>query len=301
MAELVHAELVRPIVPERYDQYLVEAAPSFLEFVDADPLIAERARAGLGSVAAPRGGAPAGTVMKIHGGKLGHDVENGLTDRGLARRASDGPWLEVEARTASAYMAFLAKGLGSLDDVEMDPITDRLANLAAFADSEPADDPVALANALTIRVLEGVLPGPAESVSVAELANFKEEHGDLLARFRARLESHLLGIAEVTDEQLRERRLLILTEELQAELEEVEARMQSRNWPRLVFGTFCGVLGAAIPVGAALATGAIPVAAAGAPGLVSAVYSAMDSMRSGDEFRRSPMAYAALAREHLAA
>ena len=300
MAELVRAELVRPIVPERYDRYLVEAAPPFLEFVETDPLITARARGELGSAPATRGGAAAGTVMKIHGGKLGHDVESALIDRGLARPGTDGSWIEVEARTGSAYMAFLAAGLGSLEEVEMDPITDGVRNLAPFADTESADDPIALSNALAMRVLEGVLPGPAESVPVAELVAFKEAHGALLAGFRSRLESHLLDIAAISDEPLRERKLLILTEELQAELDEVEVRMNDRRWPRIVFGTLCGVLGAAIPVGAALATGAIPAAAAGAPGLASAVYAARQAMRGGEDFENAPLAYAALARKRLA-
>jgi hypothetical protein len=71
MADLVRAELVRPIVPERYDRHLHRAVRPFLEFVDFEPLITERARRGLGSAQARRGGAAAGTVMKIHGGKLG--------------------------------------------------------------------------------------------------------------------------------------------------------------------------------------------------------------------------------------
>lgn len=301
MAELVRAELVRPIVPERYDRHLHRAARPFLEFVDSDPLITERARRGLGSAQARRGGVAAGTVMKIHGGKLGHDVESALLRRGLARPGTDRSWIEVEARTGSAYMAFLAAGLGSLEEVEMDPITDGVGNLAPFADTDSADDPIALSNALAMRVLEGVLPGPAESVPVAELVAFKEAHGPLLAGFRKRLESHLLDIATVSDPRLRERKLVVLTEELQAELEEVEARMNARSWPRLVFGTLCGVLGAAIPVGAALATGAIPAAAAGAPGLASAVYSARQAMRRGEDLENAPLAYAALARERLAA
>jgi Family of unknown function (DUF6236) len=300
MAELVRAELVRPIVPEQYDRHLHRAVRPFLEFVDSDPLIKERARRGLGSAQAQRGGSAAGTVMKIHGGKLGHDVESALLQRGLARPGTDRSWIEVEARTGSAYMAFLAAGLGSLEEVEMDPITDAVGNLAPFADADSADDPIALSNALAMRVLEGVLPGPGESVPVAELVAFKEAHGPLLAGFRKRLESHLLDIAAVSDPRLRERKLVVLAEELQAELEEVEARMNARSWPRLVFGTLCGVLGAAIPVGAALATGAIPAAAAGAPGLASAVYSARQAMRRGEDLKNAPLAYAALARERLA-
>ena len=48
------------------------------------------------------------------------------------------------------------------------------------------------------------------------------------------------------------------------------------------------------------ATGAIPAAAAGAPGLASAVYAARQAMRRGEDFENAPLAYAALARKRLA-
>jgi hypothetical protein len=56
MSELVRAELVRPIVPERYDRHLHRAVRPFLEFIDSDPLITDRARRRLGSAPAPRSG-----------------------------------------------------------------------------------------------------------------------------------------------------------------------------------------------------------------------------------------------------
>jgi hypothetical protein len=40
---------------------------------------------------------------------------------------------------------------------------------------------------------------------------------------------------------------------------------------------------------------------AGAPGLASAVYSARQAMRRGGDFENTRLAYAALARKHLAA
>lgn len=266
--------------------------------------IAARAEAGFGSNAATRGGSEPGTVINIHRGKFGHDVGQGLLDRGLARAAGDRgqreDWLEVESRTASAFMAHLAATLGSLEDVEMDPITDTLASLSPFAtESAQALDPLTLVAELRMGVLEAVLPGPAEDIPVADLVAFKERYADPLARFRRHIEAQLLDLALVPDAAAREAKLGFLKAELADELEEIQTRMRSR-WPRLVFGTLCNVLGAAIPVGTAMATGALPVAGAALPGLIGAVYSARSEMRGSGETRRHPLAYAALARERLA-
>lgn len=303
MRDLVEADLVRPIVPEAFDKRLGGAIAPFLDYVDSDPEIAARAKAGFGSRQATRGGSEPGTTIHIHRGKFGIILAGRLRERGLARAAGDGrrrrDWLEVESRTARAYMAYLAATLGSLEDVEMDPITDTLPSLTPFASAEAAD-PLALAAELRMGVLEAVLPGPEDDMSVTALVDFKERHGDLLARFRRHIELHLLDLAVIPDAQVREAKRRLLTDELTDELAEVQARMRPQ-WPRLVFGTLCNVLGAAIPVGAALATGALPVAGAALPGLMNAVYSAQAAVRSSGETQRHPLAYAALARERLAA
>jgi hypothetical protein len=301
MRDLVGAGLVRPIVPENFDRWLWRAIEPFLEFVDSDPEIVRRAALGFGSEAASRGGSEPGTSMQIHRGKLGLVLGDQLQDRGLARPAGNGrrrgDWLEVESRTATAYMAYLSATLGAIEDVEMDPITDTLGSLTAFSRAEPAS-PMQLAAELRMGVLESVLPGPADSISVSTLVRFKERHGELLGRFRRHIESSLLELAVIPDADVREAKRSILTADLQDQLAEIQGQMRPK-WTKLVFGTLCSVLGAAIPVGTAAATGAFPVAAAGLPGLMNAVYSAQTAVRSSGKARKDPLAYAALAQEHL--
>ena len=300
MRDLVHARLVEPIVPGEFDIELGGAMAPFFSFVDSDPEISARAKAGFGSTTASRGATESGTVMHIHHDKFGFRVEEGLRQRGLARTAGGGgEWLEVESRTAAAFMAFLAAALGRFEQVAMDPITDSLASLSPFAPA-PVADPLALAAELRMGVLEAVLPGPTDEITVHDLVAFKERHGDLLGRFRRHIETQLLDLAVIPNKQLREARLALVRDELADQLDEVQSRMRPR-WPRLVFGTLCSLVGAAIPFGAAVATGALPVAGAALPGLVGAVYSAQEAIRSPTETRRHPLAYAALARERLAA
>jgi hypothetical protein len=303
MGDLLRAGLVRPIVPEDYAYPLESAMEPFLAFVDADPEIARRARAGFGSGTASRGAAEPGTLVEIHRGKFGRGVVTGLVDRQLARPPDAGDerteWLEVESRTAAAFMAHLAAALGSLPRVDMDPITDGLAPLVPFASAAgAAEDPLALAAELRMGVLESVLPGPAEGVPVPDLIRFKERHGELLRGFRRRIEGELIDLALVPDAGARDAKLRLVKEDLEEQVAEIGERMRP-NWPALVFGTLCGLVGSSISAGAALASGAAPAAAAGAASLAGAVYSAYSVTRTTKDFGRDPLAYAALARERL--
>jgi hypothetical protein len=69
------------------------------------------------------------------------------------------------------------------------------------------------------------------------------------------------------------------------------------RWPRIIFGTLCGVVAAAVPVAGAVAGGAALAAAGAAPGLASAVYAAFGD--SKEDWRGSSVAYAALAQNRF--
>jgi hypothetical protein len=296
---LADAELVRPVAPERFSWDLRPAMESFLRFVDQDEEI-QRRRDRLGTDPARRGEAPAGTVVQVHEDKFGMMLAGELGQRGLIRRSGGHEWFEVESRTASFFMAHLATALGGLPDVGMRPISDHARQLAVFADASPESVELRqLIESLRLPVLEGVLPAPERPVDVRELATFKDEHGALLRRFRTRIEGELVDVALIPDEEARTVKLRRLQDELADEIDEVTARMRERAWPRLVFGTLCGVVAAAIPVVGAVASGAALGAAAALPAFVSAVYAAQAGTRPRAVLEREPLAYAALARERL--
>src|SRR5439155_818164 len=107
-----------------------------------------------------------------------------------------GPWMYVESRTASAYMAYLAGVLSRIPGVDMDPITDAVSHLEGFAlDSEHEGAAPRLQSA-RMAVLDAILPAPAEHVEVADLAEFKADNRDLLPRFRREVEQAILQVAE---------------------------------------------------------------------------------------------------------
>lgn len=148
-------------------------------------------------------------------------------------------------------------------------------------------------------MLESILPAPAGGIPVLELADFKDRHSDLLPRFRRRIESFLIDVALIPDSDLRDYKVRLFRDELIEERNEIQARMHERKWPRILFGTVCGLVAAAIPGGEAIATGDFTSALKALPGLVTAIYSAFSGATNQNEILRSPLAYAALAQERL--
>ena len=91
----------------------------------------------------------------------------------------------------------------------------------------------------------------------------------------------------------------MLQEELREQIEQIESKMREKRWPRLVFGTFCGLLAAAYPGAQAIQTGEISSALGALPGLINAVYHAFSGTPNQREILNSPLAYAALSKKQL--
>ncbi len=297
MQDLLAADLVAPVVPEHHDGPLYRPMECFLQFLDEERSQDGTTEKPLGLHSASRGAADAGTVFQIHRGKLGDLVAEGLLERGLARRVEGADWYEVESRTAAHFMAFLAATLGAR--VAMDPITDSAAHLAAFSAGPGASDtPAALLQEMRASVLEEMLPAPAERVRVSDLAEFRERHGDLLSKFRREIENRLVDLALVQEDWARSKKLDLYKEELKEATLEIQARMHERKWRNVVFGTVCGLIAAAIPGARAAITGDLTGVGLQVPAFIAAVYRGIAELRPTRDLN-SPLAYAALAQEHL--
>ncbi|MEK6274349.1 MAG: DUF6236 family protein [Actinomycetota bacterium] len=283
--ELVHAGLVRPVHPGEYINDIGGFQDRFFALIDGEEAIQRRR----GSVLDQE------DVKQIHVDKMGDMICEGLASRGLGRPAENGEreyWWDLESRTADVFMAYLAAELGALEELNMDPVTDE-ANLFV---PEP-DTPISRAEQLRLGVLEAVLPAPQEVVPISELAAFKEKHGGRLAAFRTRIEEELLQIALIEDEETRLRQKSLTEARLRSEVEEISAEMTERRWPKVIFGTVCGLVGVGTAAGAAVVTGGAGIALA-APGLIGAAYAAVEGFPAR-KVPSSPLAYAALARTNL--
>lgn len=290
MAKLVESGLVKHINPPLYIRLIPQFDQAFLQFIDANPTIAARRGVPLDQQ----------QTFRIHIEKLG-SIAAGLCERGLAKPYKEYSWYEVEDFTARQFMAYLAAALGRVEELGYVPATDDAQSLAVLS-SEPEGRMamLALRERLRVSILQGVLPAPTGGVHVAELSKFKSRYGDQLGRFRRHVESLILGIAESRDPEIGRERVHLAQQELRDQVEELQARMRERNWPRISKGTLCSLVAGTVASTAAIATGNVPGAAAGLIGIAGVVYNAFTGSPQQQEIMRSPLAYAALAQERLA-
>ena len=287
MQELVQAQLVKQIFPDRYVHDIPNFTPAFLHFVDSNPTIQN---------AAQQIGQKLKTT-RIHIAKFGHELASELCRRNLAKR-SQGSWYDVEVQTADLFMAYLASVLGNHQENNMTPISDRLESLCAFSlkqDLSPSHP--SLIDELRGLLLENLFPAPSAQVPVNQLATFKESNYELLSHLRRKVEAAVLDISLINDAPTRQRRLSFLKDDFRQQIVELHSKMNERNWPRITFGSICGIAAGAIPGIDAVLTSDVTSALKAVPGLASAIYCAFSGSPRQKDILSSPLAYVALAQK----
>lgn len=270
---LIQEGLVRQIIPSWYLSYIPNFDSAFLEYLKG--LGPKRLAARRAEFADDRG-------FLVHAEKLDL-LSYELADAGLARSGQE-PWVEVERETARDFMAYLAATLGRVPDLGYAPITDEERQLSDFVVASSPSSAVGRLESLRLGVLDDLFPAPTGPVSVNQLARFKEQHGDELARFRRRVEQELVLAADMSDGTLRRQRLELFVAEAREEITGIRTHMAEAGWLGLVFGKLTAIL-AAVP-------GASPIF-----GLANAVYSAVAGGAQPDP--RSPFLYACQAQRIL--
>ena len=179
----------------------------------------------------------------------------------------------------------------------MDPITDSPAAIDAFKPL-PEHDRLLDTKRHSIRfeLLRDILPAPAGGIEPARLAEFKEDHKELLTNFRRRIEAEAIHCAGQSDDRDRADLMNAARDGLKQELAEIEERMKERKWT--VVWSAVGVVAAALTVADLAFTGGTLATAASTLGLVAAVDQAFRGQRRSAIFDR-PLAFAAFARREL--
>lgn len=283
MGELIHEELVKPVQPGNYIHEIPNFDEAFFKLIDQNSIIQKRRFVALEKR----------ETFRIHIEKFSPLIFD-LCDIGLARDVGNS-WYEVESLTADLYMAYLASVLGKSKELQMEPITDRANSLSVYSKSpDNISSPTDILSNLRMGVLESILPTPAEGIPVVELVKFKNNHFDLLSKFRRHVESSLIDIALISDKNLRGEKVHLFKDELKDERDQIQALMHERRWPKPIFGT----LATAMPIIGTLATGITPLALLGLPPLVLAIHSAYGEIKGKKQKTlSSPLAYVAMAQE----
>lgn len=289
MKDLLDVELVKGVIPVHYIEGDPDFERAFLDLLDRSEFIQENRAVPLSQR----------STVHIHLEKLG-GLPGELVGRRLALGEKTPRWFTVDKLTADLFMAYLASVLCGYPDVDMDPITDQVESLSPFtATPHRVASRREVIDELRIAVLGSILPAPVDSVPAAELKAFKERHGQRLSRFRRHIESFLIDVSRDDDLELRAERIRRFQDGAQEDIYEIRSRMNERRWPRIVLGTCCGLVGAAIPGVQAALAGDPAAAVTGLPGLISAVYAALAGRGRRDDLLLGPLAYAALAEESL--
>jgi hypothetical protein len=267
---LLQAELVKPIIPGMYLYQVPRFDEAFAEYLANLGPELERRRQSFRD----------GNTTQIHVEKVGA-LEQVIKHYGLGRGGNDpdySSWYAVERETAADFMAYLAASLGRLEQLGYVPVTDRRRYYepmlrASERPIEHGDD----LTTLRLEVLEDILPAPKQPLTVDQIWDFKNRHGQELAAFRRDVEREIVSAAAIPNPELRRRRLELFRQEVDEQVRYVEARLKDSGFGDLVFGKFCSVM-AAIP-GVTFVFG-----------LASAVYNAFQ--QSPQASQPSPLVYA---------
>lgn len=287
---LLKEELLEPVLPTMAFWYTDAGNhfDAFLNLVDNDPLVKL---------------AKAPTAQRqwvhVHLNKIGSKFAKALVERKLAKDPSDDPasmWIDVERRTANLLMAYLAVLVCQDQSVGMDPITDSPAAIDAFKPLPDHDRLGTERQSIRFELLRDILPAPAGGIEPARLAEFKEDHKELLTTFRRRVEAEAIQCAGQPDDRDRAALMNVARNGLKQELTEIEERMKERRWT--VVWSAVGVVAAALTVADLAFTGGTLATAASSLGLVAAVDQAFRGQRRSAIFDR-PLAFAAFARREL--
>lgn len=284
MLELVQSGLVIPINPMQVLDNPWEVTKPFLEHIEKNKNHLKKApkRFSLaGARAFIHEGKFTPPLARIHQDKFHHEIFYSLTEMGLATPAQDG-WYAVEKKTADLMMKFLATVVGSKND--MLPTTDEIVPI--FYKRKVAEE-----QEKRQTILKRLIPMP-EQMDLNRLQAFKDKHIDLLDAFKIRVETlvldpNLLQGTELFDLKVRE---------LEQRKDELAAKMNESQLGNIIFGSVCGLIGAAmtLPVG-----GTWGALAGAFPGFANAVHSALKIESPEKVFDQTGLKYLALADKRL--
>lgn len=279
MRELIDANLVEPLNP-----YTVLGDPRnsikhFINFIDG-----ERGDHNMRVKVFKKFGG-----VKLNTGKFADEVFQKLTEMELAARVNS-EWYRVEAFTANQLMTYLASLMAG--KLHYRPITDTLnTHVYGVKHLQETFKKLEMQENKRRIILEKIIPGPAD-YNIGRIKKFKTDNKELLDAFRTKIELLVLDPNMVEGSALFNLNL----SELEIQRKELSNRMFKSSWPRIGFGSACGITGGIIY--AALAKDPNGFLAAGLS-LLGQVYDAISYESPKEIIDQSGMKYIALANKRL--
>lgn len=278
MRDLVSAQLVEQIIPNKFRNDLPNFKKGFYEIIFSPPFFINPRRKAFQK----------GNIFKIHIEKFDNGLMDFLKEIGLARE-DQYPWWQVETITAKLLMTYLATALSIADNRQ--PLTDiiesnRYLNLRK---NKMIDNRMVLRN----RLLNDILPLPAK-IQVRDLETIKNKYSEELSRFRNKIEKTILDINQFTHQENFEDKYKLELEELKDSKKFIVEKLSAPKFGKIVFGTLCSLSA----TGIAIAQTPKEQLSWTIPSVLSAAYQAFESNKQ-ENFRKEPMSYLALIEKQL--
>lgn len=231
---LIKALLIKQVIPGSYIWKIPSFKKSFINYLES---------LGKDKLKNRRKSFKHGSHSRIHIEKM-NELELAFNDMDLAKREKrHSPWWNVENETAREFMAYLAATLGKLEDLQYAPITDEIIHLEHFLYASSSDtSSEEIVSSLRLQILEDIFPAPDTPLQASEISEFKGKHGDKLSRFRRRVERDIIDIADISDSELRKKRLELFKEESKEAIEEIKKEMSKFGFKQLKLGKLGSII-----------------------------------------------------------
>ena len=195
----------------------------------------------------------------IHIEKMG-EVRSLLEDKGLCRlsRKKGGyPWFDVEIKSASLFMGYIAMKLGQMRDIQAIPLTDEDEHFKYFLSMDVTTPRKKRTPSIREQILDEILPAPEDidlndnysrERFVGELRIFKEENKEYLIKFRKKVEDDTFRVASIDNPVDREELLIKIVKDLKEDRDYIADKMRSNGW-KVTMGKFIALIEFIDPTG----------------------------------------------------
>ncbi|MBB5438332.1 hypothetical protein HDC92_002008 [Pedobacter sp. AK017] len=270
MLELVRENLVIPIDPFQVLNNPFHLVQPFLQYIEGEQKKIEKAQKRFFNRRLNQ------RMVRIHNNKFDDEIFYVLINMGLAERI-DYQWYNVEVKIANHLMKYLASVISKKTDRL--PTTDFVR--PKFWRKESGSQ-----GKKRETILDELIPFPKD-IDYKRLLKFKEKHQDLLTSFRNEVHEITLDKNVSVGTPLFDVKLA----KLKDSKEQLSAKMNESQFGKIFFGSVCGIVAAvqALPV-----SGTIGALISAAPGVATAIHSALQIERPEDIDNQNGMKYLAL-------
>jgi hypothetical protein len=228
--DLLQTDLIESIFPYHYTDQVKNFDKGFIDLVNDRKFSLEKRQKDFSK----------GSYSEIYIQKFGKELLRYLIDLKIAKK-KDWETFYIESRTANLIMLYLASVIGKIGDFT--PATDDIRNLDLTISQTGTTYKV---NNLRQKLLDDLIPFPLNP-DLTKLRKFKDKFHEELKSFRILLEQVALDISTTKNKFRQEKYLLQITEILDKK-EKILSELNQSKFPKITFGTICGVAAAAYGV-----------------------------------------------------